>query len=209
LSELIVAGESSLCYDGQYFFDTDHAEGDSGSQSNSITIDITTLGVPLAQQGTTSDPSGWVLANAVSRAIAHMMSIKDDRGEPYHVPFMTEADGTMSFMVMLPNSYLSAEQQLYAKEFAFGVPNLLHAMPRIKLEFVRNARLTWTDKLAIFRTDSLTKAFVHQVETGVMIKAKAEGSEFEFDTDLHQYGVDSWHNSNFGYWQNALLARLV
>jgi len=29
LSTLIIAGESTACYDGQYYFDTDHLEGDS------------------------------------------------------------------------------------------------------------------------------------------------------------------------------------
>src|ERR1051325_2608810 len=32
LSTLISSGASSACYDGQYFFDTDHSEGDSGTQ---------------------------------------------------------------------------------------------------------------------------------------------------------------------------------
>jgi phage major head subunit gpT-like protein len=31
LTALIVAGESGVCYDGQYFFDDDHSEGDSGT----------------------------------------------------------------------------------------------------------------------------------------------------------------------------------
>jgi len=31
---VIEAGHTSICYDGQYFFDTDHSEGDSGTQSN-------------------------------------------------------------------------------------------------------------------------------------------------------------------------------
>ena len=36
LSTLIVNGESATCYDEQYFFDTDHSEGESGTQSNVI-----------------------------------------------------------------------------------------------------------------------------------------------------------------------------
>src|SRR6056297_407413 len=36
LSTLIINGESTECYDGQSFFDTDHEEGDSGTQSNDI-----------------------------------------------------------------------------------------------------------------------------------------------------------------------------
>lgn len=39
VSALILNGASTACYDNQYFFDTDHSEGDSGTQSNSISID--------------------------------------------------------------------------------------------------------------------------------------------------------------------------
>ena len=35
------------------------------------------------------------------------------------------------------------------------------------------------------------------------LKAKAEGSEYEFDNDAHQYGVDTWRNVAYGYWQEA------
>lgn len=33
-TEVVEAGHTSVCYDGQNFFDTDHEEGDSGTQSN-------------------------------------------------------------------------------------------------------------------------------------------------------------------------------
>jgi phage major head subunit gpT-like protein len=36
ISTLLLNGATTVCYDGQYFFDTDHSEGSSGSQSNSV-----------------------------------------------------------------------------------------------------------------------------------------------------------------------------
>lgn len=53
LTALIEAGEAATlgtCYDGQYFFDTDHSEGDSGTQSNDISVDITTATAPTAAE---------------------------------------------------------------------------------------------------------------------------------------------------------------
>ena len=53
LTALIEAGEAATlgtCYDGQYFFDTDHSEGDSGTQSNDISVDITTTTAPTAAE---------------------------------------------------------------------------------------------------------------------------------------------------------------
>ena len=46
--------QSTACYDGQFFFDTDHAEGDSGTQSNDITNDIVTTTAPTASELQTS-----------------------------------------------------------------------------------------------------------------------------------------------------------
>ena len=75
---------------------------------------------------------------------------------------------------------------------------------------VGNVRLNaWTDKFVIFRTDGRLKAFIRQQETDVAMKAKAEGSEYEFDNDAHQYGVDTWRNVGFGRWQYAVLNQLV
>jgi len=67
LAALVVAAESTLCYDGQNLCDTDHEEGDSGSQSNLLTTggddnDIADIGTDL---GT---------------AIAAFQRFKDDKG---------------------------------------------------------------------------------------------------------------------------------
>jgi len=43
LSTLIINGPSTVCYDGQFFFDTDHSEGDSGTLDNDITTDISAV----------------------------------------------------------------------------------------------------------------------------------------------------------------------
>jgi len=38
LSTLILNGAATACYDGQYFFDTDHSEGASGTQSSRLLL---------------------------------------------------------------------------------------------------------------------------------------------------------------------------
>ena len=42
-----------------------------------------------------------------------------------------------------------------------------------------------------------------------MLKAVAEGSELEFEEDKHRYGVDTWRNAGYGFWQQACMAQLV
>lgn len=201
LSALLLSGDSSLCYDGQFFFDTDHAEGVSGAQSNSITVDITTLNVPLARQGTTTAPSGWVLAEAIARSIMHFKTLKDDVGEPIH-------QESKRFLVMVPVTLLGASQDARREKFSFDVANILASLG-YDVSIQINPRLTWTDKFVVFRTDADMKALIHQVETDVGLKAKGEGSDFTFDTNHVQYGIDQWSNVEYGFWQYAILSRLV
>jgi len=68
LAALIVAAETTLCYDGQDLCDTDHSEGSSGTQSNFLTTgydddDLTDINLSLGA------------------AIAAFNGFKDDRGQ--------------------------------------------------------------------------------------------------------------------------------
>ena len=51
LSTLIVNGASTTCYDGQYFFDTDHLKAPA-ARSNKISV--TVGGLPAATAGSTT-----------------------------------------------------------------------------------------------------------------------------------------------------------
>lgn len=205
MSTLIVNGVSTACYDGQFFFDTDHVEGDSGTQDNDITVDISD--VPAAVHGTVTNPSKEEMQAAIFRGCKQIVGFKDDRGEPMN-------EGARSFMVMTPLG-------LYAPAVA-AVSSILNTAlandmnPNMLADFsisvVPNVRLDtagWTDEFAVFRTDSDIKAFIRQTEQEVELKAKAEGSEFEFDNDAWQFGIDAWRGVGYGYWQRACLVTLV
>ena len=202
LSTLIIAGESAVCYDGQYYFDTDHSEGSSGSQSNDLSIDISALATVL--HGTTTAPSKEELQQCILQAISAILGFKDDRGEPMN-------EDAQAFTVLVPASlYLSA---LSATEVGMqaALANNLNAaqIPGMKLSVQMNPRLTWTAQFAVFRTDSPVKGLIRQSEVEVEIKAKAEGSEYEFDNDAWQFGVDSWRNVGYGYWQRGCLVTMT
>ena len=59
------------------------------------------------------------------------------------------------------------------------------------------------------RTDSSVKPFIRQEEKNIQLKAIAEGSELEFKHDKHWYGVDTWRNVGYGFWQHACLTQLI
>lgn len=202
LSTLLLNGPSTVCYDNQYFFDTDHSEGDSGSQSNDITVDISAL--PAAVHGVVTAPSVEEMQQAMLQGITQIMSLKDDRGEPMN-------ENARRFLVVVPTSLyviaVAATSTLVTAALQQNLnPNIVAGLT---VDVQMNPRLTWTDSFAVFRTDSPIKAFIRQTEQEVEFKAKAEGSEFEFDNDAWQFGIDAWRGVGYGYWQRACYVVMV
>ncbi|NPU63382.1 hypothetical protein HL667_00020 [Bradyrhizobium sp. 83012] len=203
VSTLLLNAATTICYDGQYFFDTDHQEGKSGVQSNSITVDISAL--PAQVHGSTVAPSVEEFQQAMLAGIAQMLALKDDQGEPMN-------ETASRFVVKVPPSlYLTAVAAVSTLTTANLQNNLNpNIVAGLTVDVQMNARLTtWTDKFAIFRTDSPIKAFIRQTEQETELKVKAEGSEFEFDNDAWQFGIDNWRGVGYGYWQRACLVTLV
>lgn len=199
LSANILAAESTVCYDGQYFFDTDHSEGKSGSQSNDLTLDISA--VPAAVHGTTTLPSPEEIRAMVMKAVETMLGFKDDQGEP-----MNEMH--RSFLVQVPTVWFSnAAAALNNPVLGGGDTNVMTNLDGYTFSLAINPRLTWTDKLAVFATDGSVKPFIRQEEEGVTVSAVAEGSELEFKEDMHHYGVKALRNTGYGYWQKACLVQ--
>lgn len=196
LSALVIGGESAVCYDGQYFFDTDHAEGDSGSQSNDLTYDATTTTAPTASE----------MESAILKSVEAIVGFKDDQGEPLN-------EEAMSFLVMVPTPFMSAAAAALKNPVITDAngsrTNTITSLGGFKFELAVNPRLSWTTKFATFRTDGQVKPFIRQEEEGVTIAAIAEGSELEFKENKHQYGVKATRNVGYGYWQHACLTTLV
>lgn len=187
LSTLIEAAESTTCYDGQYFFDTDHSEGSSGTQDNDITYDgSNTLSVDEMRA-------------AIINSIKQILGFKDDRGEPMN-------ENARNFAVMVPLTYWQqAIEAVSLPTVAAGGANVIPNLPGFNIRVIPNVRLTWTTKMATFRTDGRVKPFILQEEMPMSIKAVAEGSELEFNENKHRYGVDWSGNVGYGYWQHACL----
>lgn len=202
LSTLLLNGPSTVCYDGQFYFDTDHSEGDSGTQSNDITVDISAL--PAAVHGVVTAPSVEEMQQTILTTIAQIMSFKDDRGEPMN-------ENARRFMVIVPVPlYLVAVAAVSTLATAALQQNLNpNIIAGLTVDVQMNPRLTWTDSFAVFRTDSPIKGLIRQTEQEVELKAKAEGSEFEFDNDAWQLGIDAWRGSGYGYWQRACYVQMV
>lgn len=198
ISQLILNGATGLCYDGQYFFDTDHTEGDnSTNQSNSVTFDIS----DAATHGTATVPAADTMARAIMQGVSAILGFKDDQNEPCN-------ENAANFLVMVPPVLMAPTMAaIYNPALDTGATNVLRAAG-FNIRPAVNARLTFTDKFAVFCTDGSQKPFINQVEQDVTLSAKAVGSEFEHDNDAHEYGVKRIGNAAYGDWKKACLVTM-
>jgi phage major head subunit gpT-like protein len=205
LSKLIINGESTVCYDGQYYFDTDHVEGKSGTQSNKLQLDLSDYAEQIdgGKVGIATAPSEAAFRLAALRVIQQILSFKDDQGEPMN-------ENASKFLIKVPTSmWHIAKAALAVPLTVGGSTNAIKVMNELDISVAQNPRLPWSDKFAVFRVDSAVKPLIRQEEEGVKLKAIAEGSELEFKHDKHWYGVDTWRNVGYGYWQHACVAQLI
>jgi len=199
LSTLITNGTTDLCYDGAEFFAADHEEGESGVQKNLLTkTEVPALEVVLETAPTITEA-----IDAILGVIAYMLGYKDDQAEPMN----SEAK---KFLIM--TSVTLWPKLVHA---VLGEPseesNVLKELKKqgFTVDVVPNPRLTYTTQFATFRTDAPAKGLIRQEEEKLTVGAKAEGSEYEFDNDAHQYGIKALRNVGYGYWQYVAHSTLI
>jgi len=201
LSDLIASADSTVCYDGQYFFDTDHSEGDSGTQSNEINVDISAVSAKL--HGTTTAPSPEELRGMVFAGVEQMLGFKDDQGEPMN-------EMAREFVVMVPTAWFTtAAAALRNPNLGGAEQNTFGSLDGFSFSLAVNPRLSWTESLAVMRADASTAPFIRQEENGVQVEVIGEGSEHAFKTGKHLYGISASRAVGLGYWQQAVKATAV
>jgi phage major head subunit gpT-like protein len=192
---------SGYCYDGHVFFDTDHSEGDSGTQLNLLAAgQVAALNVT-----TPTAPTPVEAAKAILGVIGYMLTYLDDKGEPMN-------DGAKNFLVMTsPTLWQFLAPAVYSPLVSAGETNPLAAIMAntdFRVAVVANSRLAYTTQFVVLRTDAKTKPFIRQEEEGVTSSALAEGSDEEFNNDRWLFGVKALRNIGYGYWQQAAHATL-
>ena len=194
-----MGGEAALCYDGQFFFDTDHVEGDSGTQSNDLTLNVA---APTA-------PTPAEMETAILQGTEAMLGFKDDQGEPIN-------GSAREFLVMAPVNHLKAVAGALGTSVVLeggqSRNNLIMAVGSLGGFVYRmaiNPRLTNKDRFYLYRTDGAVKPFIRQMEEDLTISALAEGSEEEFKNNRHLYGIKRIGNVGYGLWTGSVLTTLT
>lgn len=204
IAPLIIAGEAAPCYDGQYFFDTDHAEGSSGSQSNDITHDVTT----------TTNPTATEMIDAILEGVEAIIGFKDDRGEPVN-------EGMSEFVILTGTGLLkSGLKALSQTNVSNGESNILIEQGSFRFRVVASPRITWTDRFALFCTQGTQKPIIRQQRVpnnpapgynmdGLLLETLWTDSEHCKKHDECLVSVETERAAAYGDWKKACLVTLI
>lgn len=146
LLEALVAGETTACFDGQNFFDTDHSWGDSGSQSNDLSYAAASGTAPTAEE----------FKAAFHQSRVTMLGFKNDQGKKLIRPVLR---GANKFICLVPLELQeAAENGLNATLVSTGGSNVVIDRP----EIIPCPSLTDSTKFYTFLMEGALKPFVFQ-----------------------------------------------
>lgn len=170
--EVLAAGNSTLCYDGQYLIDTDHSSGDSGTQSNS---------------GTTA-----LSVTSLQAAMTAMRKFKNDRGV---------AMGIRPNLLVVPPDLAWTAQEIVGSpnrpDTAVNVKNVLSGMLQVHV----SPYLTDTNNWYLMDTTRGMKPLIFQLDAPVEFQSQTEESESGFMRAQYMYGTYARYNAGPGLWQ--------
>jgi phage major head subunit gpT-like protein len=182
----LVNGESTTCFDGQFFFDTDHSWGDSGTQSNDLTS--------AAATGTT--PTVAEAKAAFNAARNAMMKFKNDQGKLLNRPISMG----LSNLLLLCNVDFEAifKEALLAPLVSTGGTNVVVDAPKI----MSSAYLTDTSKFYLFNLDGPLKPFVFQAREPLSRQMKGLDDS---ETKDVKFMTEARYNLGYLAWWKAVL----
>ena len=172
---LLPGGFTSLCYDGQYFFDTDHPIGETGvTQSNKITSAL--------------DATSFQTARTMLR------KMKDDFGRP-------TMNRNMDLLIVVPADLEATAETIFeALINANGSTNTLKGKARILVA----DWLSDTNNWYLLNVSGIIKPFVVQEREFIPFEALEEGSESNFMRKKNYYGTYWRGNAGYGLYQKAV-----
>lgn len=197
------AGTLGLCYDGQFFFDTDHNE--SGSNQ---TNDLTATEVPSANVTTTTTLTSAEAAGIITETIAYLMTLTDDVGEP-----VNQSPTEVLILATKPGHYQGLKTALATNNLGTGAGNNNPLLAwndfKIEVKFVPQ-RITAADKLYFFfgNPELGGTPLIRTNEVPVHTSLQGAGSAEEFNNNRHLFGVNATRGMGYGMWQKAALVTL-
>lgn len=178
--ELLNSGFTTSCYDGQYFFDTDHAEGGSGSQSNKLAVNLSSTNL--------------------ESAVTNMMSFTDDQGKPLGVMPDT--------LLVGPDNFFNAREILNSVSIVVAGSTDVEKPGGNPLSGMLNLLVSPhvdAGKWFVLATQYPVRPLLFQWRVKPEFTAVTDPSdEYVFSTDTFKYGVRSRCGAGYGLWYLAV-----
>jgi len=175
-------GGATLCYDGQFFYDTDHAAGKSGTLSNLLTG----TGVTTAQ---------WTADFRAARAA--FRKFKDDQGKPF-----IRRMGKLSLLVTIPPDLEGVVEEVANATTINNTDNVLKGA----FEYIVDQYIGDTNDWYLDYAGAPVKPFVVQIRKRPVFVAmdNQEASDSTFLRKRYLYGVEARYNAGLGLWQLSI-----
>lgn len=189
LSDLVVNGTSGVCLDGQYFFDTDHSWGDSGSQDNDKTSAITAAATPTLDEFKT----------ALNGALTALLSYVDDKGELLHDDVVMGVNGGMELVLLCPLKYWDVANR--ATTAGIMVNSGETNVPIATAKVVPTPHITG-NYFDLYRVDTPFKPYIFQARQPLRRQMKFVADDIEFKDA--KFMTEARYNVGYGAWWNAV-----
>ncbi|WP_419657693.1 Mu-like major head subunit gpT, prophage protein [Desulfosarcina variabilis str. Montpellier] len=172
---------NSLCYDGQYFYDTDHpVKGADGVEQS------------VSNRGTAVLSNATQAAAADGYGAAHLaiMSFKDDEGRPL---------GLLPDTLEVPPALATTGRMLMENDkLADDTPNPYKGTAKLLV----NPWLTSTTAWFLHVTNRPIKPYIFQRRKApVFVQQTNMDSDNVFDRGEYKFGAESSGNGGYGLWQ--------
>ncbi len=202
---LILNGETGLCYDAKAFFATDHPTGKNAAvtMSNIVTADVSDI-VAADPKGTAASPSVAVAAAAIRLGTERLRSFTSDNGRPMN-------ERVKQFYIACPISLEGILNAAISGQQAVTTDGQVDALRGSGRSYTVNgsARLaSWDDDFVIFTRGARVRPFVAQQVGTPTVTSQAEGSHIEHQFDRHEHGILAVRNAGYWGWQAAVKVKL-
>jgi len=178
--EALIGGTSTKCYDGQYFFDTDHEEGSSGVQDNINNLELT--------------------SENLSATRSAMMRFKDDKGKKMRI--------SGDILVVPPELEATALEITKAETIERYTASANDKQPTLNVHkgrytVVTDPEIEDVDSWYLVCGNRVTKPVIFQNRKPTTFDALEAGTETGFTRDEYQYGVKNRFAMGLGDWRLA------
>jgi phage major head subunit gpT-like protein len=176
--ELANQGFVSRCYDGQYFFDTDHSvNGASVSNRGTVALSIATLAAAQASYGA---------------ARTAMKKFKDEDGRPLNI--------TPNVLLVPPALEDIANALMTVDRLEDGKPNPYKGTAKVVAANWLTSDTAWF----LLDTTKPVKPFIYQERKApVFVQQTAPDSDDVFSRAEYKFGVEARAAGGYGLWQLA------